>query len=77
MKIINNSHGREGVYITQHRLSIFINFNFDFLALYKMYFRNYFANRCKKLESFTSTIYNIRVCVVSDVMYSFYFDYAR
>ena len=59
------NHEREGVCTPRYRiLLIFINFNFDFRALYKMYFQNYFANRFIKLESFTSTIYNLRVRVV-------------
>ena len=60
--IINNSwrkhkgnHEREGVCIHSDTQSlIFINFNFDFLASYKMYLQNYFANRSIKLESFTT-----------------------
>ena len=48
-------HGRKGVCIPRYRiLLIFTNFNFDFLALYKMYFQNYFAYTSLKLESFTS-----------------------
>ena len=68
MKGINNSwrkhkrnHEREEVCISRYRvLLIFINFNFHFLNLYKMYFQNYFANRSIKLESFTSHLQHSR-----------------
>ncbi len=36
---------------------ICINYNFDFLVLYKMYFQNYFARRSIILESFTSHLH--------------------
>ena len=39
-------------------------FNFDFLVLYKMYFQNHFANRCIKLESFTSYLQHSRPCCI-------------
>ena len=34
---------KESVYTRYRFLSIYINFNFDFFVLYKMYFQNYFA----------------------------------
>ena len=64
MKLINNfpnkrNHEREGVCTPGYRiLLIFINFNF--LALYKMYFQNSFVNRSIKLESFTSHLQHSR-----------------
>ena len=72
MKLIDNSwrthkinHEREGVCIPRYRiLLIFINFNFDFLALYKLYFQNYFANRSIKLESFTSHLQYLHPCCI-------------
>ena len=38
---------------------ICINYNFDFLVLYKMYFQNYFARRSIILESFTSHLFRL------------------
>ena len=35
---------KESVYREYRFLLICINFNFDFLVLYKMYFKNYVAN---------------------------------
>ena len=52
---------------TRGILLIFISFNFDFLALYKWYFQNYFANRSIKLESFTSHLQHLRPCCISVV----------
>ena len=46
--------------IYEENFNFFINFNFDFLALYKMYFRSYFANRYIKLESFTNHLQHSR-----------------
>ena len=39
---------------------ICLNYNFDFLVLYKMYFQNYFARRSIILESFTSHLQHSR-----------------
>ena len=39
---------------------IFTKFNFDFLALYEMYFQNDFANGSIKLEGFTSHLQHSR-----------------
>ena len=57
---------KETVYTLIYRfLSIFmLNFNFDFLLLYKMYFQNYFTNRSIKLESFTSHLQHSRPCCI-------------
>ena len=49
------------VYMIQASFDLHINFNFDFLALYKIYFQKLL---CHKL------IYNIRVLVVSDIQLS-------
>ena len=55
---------KESECIPRYRiLSIFINFNSDSLALYKMYFQNYFANRFIKLESLTSHLQHSRPCI--------------
>ena len=43
---------------------ICINYNFDFLVLYKMYFQNYFARRSIILESFTSHLQHSRPCCI-------------
>ena len=43
---------------------ICINYNFDFLVLYKMYFQNYFARRSIILESFTSNLQHERPCCI-------------
>ena len=43
---------------------ICINYNFDFLVLYKMYFQNYFARRSIILESFTSNLQHSRPCCI-------------
>ena len=43
---------------------ICINYNFDFLVLYKMYFQNYFARRSIILESFTSHLQHERPCCI-------------
>ena len=49
------------LYISRYRiLLIFVNFNFDFLALYKIRLQNYFADRPVKLESFTSHLQHSR-----------------
>ena len=40
----------------------FINFNFNFLALYRMYFQNCFTNRSIKLKSFTSHLQHSCTC---------------
>ena len=46
-------------------LSIFmLNFNFDFLFLYEMYFQNDFTNRSIKLASFTSHLQHSRPCCI-------------
>ena len=50
-------------------LLIFINFNFDFVAIYEMYFQNFFANRSIEYKV-SQTIYNIRVRVVLDIQLS-------
>ena len=43
---------------------ICINYNIDFLVLYKMYFQNYFARRSIILESFTSHLQHSRPCCI-------------
>ncbi len=43
---------------------ICINYNFDFLVLYKMYLQNYFARRSIILESFTSHLQHSRPCCI-------------
>ena len=47
-------------------LLICVNFNVDFVILYRMYFQNYFAKRSMKLESNTInpfTIYPRHCCI--------------
>lgn len=48
---------------------ICIKFNLDFLVLYQMYFKNYFANRFKNWRV-SQAIYNIFFRVLSDLQLS-------
>ena len=51
-------------------LLIFINCNFDFLVLYKMYFQNSFANRSIKFKSFTSHLQHSHPCCIRCKIYN-------
>ena len=54
-----------------YTLLIFINLNFDFLVLYKMYFQNSFANRSIKWKSnFTSHLQHSHLCCVRYKIYN-------
>ena len=43
---------------------ICVDFEFDFLVLYRMYFQNYFANRSIKLQSLTCYLLHSRPCCI-------------
>ena len=53
-KIQKKSSSWRRMYMRYRFWLICINYNFDFLVLYKMYFQNYFSRRSIILESFTS-----------------------